>query len=112
MLDFSEFDHAETEVVGLPLSKLRWNRERHVALRMEWTEPERERERWRRIGLPEMSRWLRLLGRLKTFGATEGVWSLPSYKRNAQTNEEMMRLMDAGFLVLSETSRAASPDTR
>jgi hypothetical protein len=47
-----------------------------------------------------MSRWLRLLGRLKTFGAREGVWSLPSYKRNAQTNEEMMRLTDAGFLVL------------
>ena len=110
MLDFSEFDHAETEVVGLPLSKLRWNRERHVALRMEWTAP--ERERWRRIGLPEMSRWLQLLGRLKTFGATEGVWSLPSYKRNAQTNEEMMRLMDAGFLVLPETSRAGSPHTR
>jgi hypothetical protein len=100
MLDFSEFDNPDTEVVGLPLSKLRWNRERHVALRMEWTES--ERERWRRLGLPEMSPWLLKLGRLKSFGPTEGVWSLPPYKRHGQTNVEMMRLTDAGFLVLPE----------
>jgi hypothetical protein len=99
MLDFSEFDHPSVEVVGLPLSKLKWNRERHVALRMEWTAS--ELERWRRLGLPERSRWLGLLGRLRTYDATEGVWSMLGWQ-DKQTKEEMMRVMDAGFLVSPE----------
>jgi hypothetical protein len=99
MLDFSEFDHPSVEVLGLPLSKLKWNRERHVALRMEWKAS--ELERWRRLGLPETSRWLGLLARLRTCDATEGVWSMLGWQ-DKQTKEEMVRVMDAGFLVSPE----------
>ncbi|WP_291689656.1 hypothetical protein [Bradyrhizobium sp.] len=102
MLDFSEFDAPHTEVVGLPLSKLKWNRERHVALRLERTAS--ELERWRRLDLPVTSFWTLCMGRLKSFGATEGVFLMPLQwtKRYAQANEEKMQLMDAGFLVSPE----------
>jgi hypothetical protein len=44
------------------------------------------------------------MGRLKSFGATEGVFlmPLPWTKKYARANEEKMRVMDAGFLVSPE----------
>lgn len=99
MLDFSEFHGEETEVVGLPLSKLKWNRERHVPVLLNWGVS----EEWKRIGLPSSSYWSMRMRRLQTFGATEGVFSLPSpkSKKYAQTKEEMIRLIEVGLLQMA-----------
>jgi hypothetical protein len=96
MLDFSEFYGEEVEVVGLPLSKLRWNHEHHVPIFLDWIAS----EKWKQIGLPLTSYWSMRMKRLQAFNATAGVYSLPSpkNKKYAQTKEEMARLIDAGLL--------------
>jgi hypothetical protein len=96
MLDFSEFDAEETEVLGLPLSKLRWNRERHVPVILGW----KMSEEWRRLALPPTSYWSLSMKRLQTFGVNEGIFSLPSprNKRYADAKNEMDRLVQAGLL--------------
>lgn len=96
MLDFSEFCGKETEVVGLPLSKLRWNRERHVPVLLEW----KASAEWKRLDLPLTSYWSMSMKRLQMFGATEGIFSLPSPKDKnyVRTTEEMNRLIQVGLL--------------
>ncbi|POH85870.1 hypothetical protein CJ026_002440 [Ralstonia pickettii] len=96
MLDFSELESKEVEVVGLPLDKLRWNTERHVALKLERFQG----GAWKALNLPPTNFWRARLRRLELFGVAEGVYSLPleADKRYAQTKEEMLYLVREGIL--------------
>ncbi|BCL93369.1 hypothetical protein ACNRBV_04025 [Ralstonia pseudosolanacearum] len=96
MLDFSELESKEVEVVGLPLDKLRWNTERHVPLKLDRFQG----SAWKALNLPSTNFWRARLRRLELFGVTEGVYSLPleGDKRYAQTKEEMLYLVREGIL--------------
>lgn len=96
MIDFSELDGNEVEVVGLPASKLRWNMDRHILIESQWTKS----EAWKALDLPITSFWRMRLKRLELFGAAEGVYSIPnqSDKKYAQFKDEMSRLIAAGLL--------------
>lgn len=96
MLDFSGLEENEVEVVGLPLSKLRWNPEQHIALR-------REKFKgidWDAMGISKNSYWRIWAKRLALFDASEGVFSLPlkSDKKYDQTLAEMLILSESGLL--------------
>lgn len=97
MLDFSQLESKEVEVVGLPLDKLRWNSERHVALKLERFQG----SAWKELNLAPTSFWRLRLKRLELFGAAEGVFSLPleGDKKYVQTKEEMLCLIREGILV-------------
>lgn len=96
MLDFSDFDAEETEVIGLPLSKLKWNRERHAAIRLQW----KDLEAWKQLGLSPTSFWSLRMKRLQSYGATEGVFALPCSQNDkcAKTMQELAQIKEAGLL--------------
>lgn len=96
MLDFSGLSSAEVEVVGLPLEKLRWNAERHAALRLERVRS----DTWSRLKIGPTSFWRLRAKRLQVFGAKEGVFSLPleSQKIDAQSMEETFLLRREGIV--------------
>jgi hypothetical protein len=76
-VDFSELDCRNVEVIGLPIHKLRFNPERHVAVRFEWLKSV-DVSRLQRSGFVHSS-----LRRLKTFGASEGVFAAPQRSSEA-----------------------------
>lgn len=96
MLDFSDFHGKDVEVVGFPAAKLKWDRERHVLLELQW----KKAEAWQALNFPVTSFWRMRLKRLEAFGVTEGVYSLPRPKddKYLQVKDEMLRLADCGLL--------------
>ena len=101
MLDFSGLDAPDTEVVGLPLSQLRWNPAWHLPMLREW----KDSEAWRRLDFPAMSPlWVRMR-RLERFDAAAGVFSLPSdTKKPSLFLEQVHQLIDAGIVLPSPLS--------
>lgn len=96
MIDFSEFDPQQVEVVGLPLEKLRWNKSRHVAisharLRVDVLDA---------MGLPAGNFWWHKLRALQLFRASEGIFSLPREDQDNHTDVMRQRdeLLRAGVL--------------
>jgi len=95
-IDFSGLSAPDTEVIGIPLSKLRWNPELHVAVSKKWELA----DRWAELALPSNSYWRMLLQRLDDFDCDEGIFSLPlpgdrNYERK---REELARIEEAGIL--------------
>lgn len=82
-VDFTQFDCENIEVVGLPLDKLRFNHDLHVAIREEW------RHRVDLSGFPPAGFFRNALRRLKTYGAAEGVFASP--RRNSHRWSEFRR---------------------
>ncbi len=71
-VDFSELDSRYVEVIGLPVQKLRYNPERHIAVHLQWAKSV-EISRLERFGFVLSS-----LRRLKTFGVKQGVFAAPT----------------------------------
>lgn len=96
MLDFSEYLADGTEVIGLPLAKLKWNSDLHFPLTMRGRAP----AEWDELELPPNSFWSMAVKRLQMFDAAEGVFALPkeSHRKYAQAQAEMPRVVDAGFI--------------
>ncbi|GEM_PF-1417004 len=95
-IDFSGLAAPETEVVGIPLSKLRWNPELHVPVSKAWE----KHPSWADLALPANSFWRLLLQRLDDFDSDEGIFSMPlpgdrSYERKM---EELVRIESAGLV--------------
>ena len=97
MLDFSGFEAEETEVIGLPLSKLKWNHDKHVPVKLGW----KDLDEWKRLNFPLTSFWSLSIRRLQSFHASEGVFALPSpsNRKYAQAMDEMSRLIESGILL-------------
>jgi hypothetical protein len=96
MLDFSELEAAEVEVVGLPLVSIRWSPERHVALSAKGI----TQGVLAGHGYGPTSFWRSRLKRLELFGVEEGVFSLPSKsdKRHTSVLEELSALKSLGLI--------------
>lgn len=96
MLDFSEYRSDDVEVIGLPLSKLRWNASIHVPVDLAWT----ELPAWKlvRSGLGPF--WSLRLKRLRSFKVNVGVFSLPAVgdKEYARTIDELTQLCECGII--------------
>lgn len=96
MIDFSELDPVELEVVGLPLEKLRWNRTRQVAISL---------SRFRRdvldsMALPPGNYWWHRLRALQLFRTSEGVFALPheNQKNYSEVMHQRDELLQAGVI--------------
>lgn len=99
MLDFSEYLAADTEVIGLPISKLKWNKELHFPITLEG----RSAQDWDAMKLPANSFWSMAAKRLQMFDAKEGVFSLPTrtHRKYAEAQGELPRVVAAGFIRLT-----------
>ncbi|MES2161414.1 MAG: hypothetical protein V4476_09695 [Pseudomonadota bacterium] len=100
MLDISELETKEVEIVGLPASKLRWNPERHVVVKREWVSS----DAWKELNFPFSSFWRQRVKRLDAFNVTEGLYSLPlpEEKIYLQAKEDMSRLIECGLLAMND----------
>jgi hypothetical protein len=96
-LDFSNLQ-SHAEVVGLPLSRLRWNPEFHVPLTLDWV----SNPTWSNLGLTPNGFWERRVLRLRDSGCTEGVFTLPdrSSKLHNAAMKELDGMQAAGFVKL------------
>lgn len=97
MLDFAGL-HADVEVVGLPLTQLRWDPVRHVA----WKATDVNYEVCKKLGFPSNSYVSLTSRRLSLFGAAEGVWAHPaSFSRKySQFVDEVDLLRREGLLTI------------
>lgn len=98
MLDISDFDAKEIEIVGIPATKVRINPERQIVVRREWGDS----EAWKELKLPVLSFWgQRLLRVRKVFNVPDGVYSLPRPKDKIfeQAMHELKLLTDAGIVI-------------
>lgn len=95
-IDFSGLSAPETEVIGIPLSKLRWNPELHVVVSRRWEMS----DCWAELELPTNSYWRMLLQRLDDFDSDEGIFSMPlPGDRNYEIKmEELARIEEAGLI--------------
>jgi hypothetical protein len=95
MLDFTDYEGDEVEVVGLPLNKVRWNKDRHVVIRSEWMST----DAWVKLALPIAGFFRMRMRRLQTFCADEGIYSLPPVgsKLRAVAEDELKRMIEIGF---------------
>ena len=95
-IDFSELSARDSEVVGIPLSKLRWNPEIHIPVSLSW----RESAHWDELELSPRSFWRINLLRLQDFNCPEGVFTVPfPGDRNFDLKmDELARIEDAGIL--------------
>ena len=95
-IDFSELSARDSEVVGIPLSKLKWNPEIHIPVSLSW----RQSIHWNELELSPRSYWVINLLRLRDFNCTEGVFTVPfPGDRNYDLKmEELARIEDAGIL--------------
>lgn len=96
MLDISEFDAPEISVMGLPLSKVVINKERHVVIRRSW----RKAVDWAGLGIGPTSFWRIRIGYIDGFDVDEGVFGLPSasHKNYATVMGELSALRRLGFV--------------
>ena len=95
-IDFSELSAPDSEVVGIPLSKLKWNPEIHIPVFTAWSDS----ECWNELNLPKKSFWRMLVSRLRNMGCSEGVFTIPfPGDRNYDLKmEELARIEGAGLL--------------
>lgn len=95
-LDFSGLAAPDSEVVGIPLSKLKWNPEIHIPVFVSWEDS----EYWSELDLPRKSFWRILVSRLRNLDCSEGVFTIPfPGDRNYDLKmEELARIEDAGIL--------------
>lgn len=95
-LDVSACSSEKVEVVGLQLENVRWNAEFQAAVRRRWQND----ALWPGDALPKAG-WVRnSLRRLRTFGAEEGLFGLPSdAARRKAALGELQLLRTAGFYV-------------
>lgn len=96
-LDFSNLQ-SHVEVVGLPLSRLLWNSEAHAPLSLDWV----SHPGWKELGLTPNGFWERRVLRLKDFGCTEGVFTIPekSNRLHQAAMEDLGKMQAAGFVKL------------
>lgn len=95
-IDFSELSARDSEVVGIPLSKLKWNPEIHIPVSLSW----KDSIYWNELELSPRSYWRINLLRLQDFNCTEGVFTVPfPGDRNYDLKmDELARIEDAGIL--------------
>lgn len=95
-IDFSGLAAPDSEVVGIPLSKLKWDPEIHIPVCLSW----KDSEHWNDLELSPRSYWRMNLLRLRDFNCTEGVFTAPfPGERNYESKmEELARIESAGIL--------------
>lgn len=95
-IDFSGLAAPDSEVVGIPLSKLKWDPEIHIPVSLSW----KDSEHWNDLELSPRSYWRMNLLRLRDFNCTEGVFTAPfPGERNYEIKmEELARIESAGIL--------------
>lgn len=95
-IDFSELSARDSEVVGIPLSKLKWNPEIHIPVSLSW----RDSVHWDDLELSPRSYWRINLMRLRDFNCSEGVFTIPfPGDRNYELKmDELARIESAGIL--------------
>jgi len=91
-LDITEFYGSEVLVVGVPTDRIRFNRDRHVAVLGRW----RRELDWKGLGLSPLGFFGITTKALSAHGAEAGVFSLPDPDKNAKHYEEAVR--DIGIL--------------
>jgi len=72
-IDFSELHAPDSEVVGIPLSKLKWNPQMHIPVLTSCADS----EGWAELDRPKKSFWRILLSRLRNLGCSEGIFTIP-----------------------------------
>jgi hypothetical protein len=97
-VDFYGLESPYIEVIGLPVEKLRYHPEKHLAVQLSWAKCI-EVSRLERFGFVRNA-----LQRLKTFGANEGVFSAPlkGSELHAGLLRDAAMLRDDGIWILPE----------
>lgn len=96
-IDLSELAAEDSLIVGVPLSKLRWNPEIHVPVFASW----RDSPSWDDLDLARNSLWRMFVTKVRNSGCAEGLFTapFPHQKSHIQFMEELARIESAGLLV-------------
>ncbi|WP_447591434.1 hypothetical protein [Stenotrophomonas rhizophila] len=96
-IDLSELAAEDSLILGIPLSKLRWNPEIHVPVLASW----RDSPSWDDLDLARNSLWRIFVTKVRNSGCAEGLFTatFPHQKSHIQFTEEMARIESAGLLV-------------
>jgi hypothetical protein len=95
-VDLSGLAAPDSEVVGIPLSKLKWNPEIHIPVSTDWENS----EHWEELDIPRKSFWRIPISRLRDCNCSEGLFTVPfPGDRDYETKmEELARIESAGIL--------------
>ena len=95
-IDLSGLAAPDSEVVGIPLSKLKWNPEIHIPVSTSWETS----DCWGELDIPQKSFWRIPISRLRDCNCSEGLFTIPfPGDRGYEVKmEELARIESAGLL--------------
>lgn len=98
MVDISGYEAEHVEVLGLPLDKVLWSPDRHVAVDMDL----QDHDEWERLNLDSDGFWELCVDRLETFEVVSGIFGLPlaGEGNHRATREQVARFIEAGLIAL------------
>ncbi|MET4618014.1 hypothetical protein ABIA71_003617 [Stenotrophomonas sp. 2619] len=95
-IDLSGLAAPDSEVVGIPLSKLKWNPEIHIPVSTSWESS----DCWGELDIPQKSFWRIPISRLRDCNCSEGLFTIPfpGDRGYEAKMEELARIESAGLL--------------